>query len=97
MHLFFKDISKIPEKCTVRKECNTAFRYLGLDLKEHKHNISLDQTHYIKLLDIINVKDENLCIHDTLQSSNNKLIWISGQTRPDISFNVCHLASNVEN
>ena len=48
------------------KECNTAFRYLGLDLKEHKNYISLDQTHYIKLLDTVNLKDETLCIHDTL-------------------------------
>ena len=25
-----------------------------------------------------------------------KLIWISGQTRPDISLDVCHLASNLK-
>ena len=29
------------------KEYNTAFHYLGLDLKEHRNYISLDQTHYI--------------------------------------------------
>ena len=74
-----------------------AFRYLGLDLKEHKNSISLDQTQYIKLLDIVNLKDEHLCIHDKSQSTIGKLIWISGQTRPDISFDVCHLASNLKN
>ena len=88
---------KIHEKFTVGKECNTAFCYLGLDLKEHRNYISLDQTHYIKLLDIINLKDENLSIHDTLQSTIGKLIWISGQTRPDVSFDVCHLSSNLKN
>ena len=40
---FFKDtISKIREKFTEGKECNTAFHYLGLDLKEHRNYISLD-------------------------------------------------------
>ena len=38
---FLKDIiSKIREKFTVGKEYNTASRYLGLDLKEHKNCIS---------------------------------------------------------
>ena len=94
---FFKDIIfKIREKFAVEKECNTAFRYLGLDLKEHKNSISLDQTHYIKLLDIVNLKDEHLCIHDKSQSTIGKPVWISGQTRPGISFDVCHLASNLK-
>ena len=38
---------KYTEKFTVGKEYNTAFHYLGLDLKEHRNYISLDQTHYI--------------------------------------------------
>ena len=84
---FFKDIiSKICEKFTVGKECNTAFRCLDLDLKEH--------THYVKLLDTDNLKDEDICIHDTLRSTNGKLILISGQTRPDVGFDVCYIASN---
>ena len=91
-------ISEIHEKFTVGKVCNTAFRYLGLDLKKHKNYISLDQTHYDKLLDTVYLKDEHfLRIHDTLQSTIGKLIWISGQTRPDISFDECHLASNLKN
>ena len=95
---FFNDIiSKIHEKFTVGKECNTAFCYLGLDLEEQRNYISLDQTHYTKLLDTVNFKNENLSIHDTLESTIGKLIWISGQTRPDISFDVCHLASNLKN
>ena len=35
-------ISKIHEKFTMGKECNTAFLYLGLDLKERRNYISLD-------------------------------------------------------
>ena len=70
---------------------------MGLDLEEQRNYISLDQTHYTKLLDTVNFKNENLSIHDTLESTIGKLIWISGQTRPDISFDVCHLASNLKN
>ena len=52
-------ISEIHEKFTVGKVCNTAFRYLGFDLKKHKNYISLDQTHYNKLLYTVNLKDEH--------------------------------------
>ena len=69
------------------KECKTAFRYLHLDLKEHRNYISLDQTH-IKLLDTVNLKYEKLSIYDTLQLTISKLIWVRGQTRPDISLDV---------
>ena len=76
------------------KKRNTAFCYLGLGLKELKNSVSLDQTHYIKLLDTVNLQDENLYIRETWQSPVGKLISISGQTRPDISLDVGHLASN---
>ena len=42
---------------------------MGLDLEEHRNCFSLDQTPYIKLLDTVNLKDENLCIDDPLQST----------------------------
>ena len=94
---FFKNIiSRIHDEFIVGKEYNTAFRYLGLDLKEHRNCIYLDQSHYIDVLKTINVKDENFSVHDTLQSAIGKLIWIGGQTRPDVSFDVCHLASNLK-
>ena len=42
---------------------------MGLDLEEHRNCFSLDQAPYIKLLDTVNLKDENLCIDDSLQST----------------------------
>ena len=42
-------------------------------------------------IDTVNLKD------DTLKSTIGKLIWTSDQTRPNISLNVCHLASNLKN
>ena len=96
-YVFRNVIEKIHNQFIIGKEFNIAFRYLGLDLKEHKGHILLDQTHYIDSLNTVNIKDENLSIHDTLQSAIEKLIWISGQTRPDISFDVCQLATNLKN
>ena len=79
---------------TVGKECNTAFCYLDLYFKQYKNYISLDQTHYVKLLEPVNLQDENSYIHDAWQSTIDKLIWINGQTRPDISLDLYHLAAN---
>ena len=56
------------------KECKTAFCYLDLDFEQYKNYISLDQTHYIKLLETVNLQDENSCIHDAWQSTIDKLI-----------------------
>ena len=54
-------------------------------------------THYIDSMNAINITEENLCIHDTLQSTIGKVIWINGQTKPDISFDECKLSSNLKN
>lgn len=48
-------------------------------------------------MNAINITEENLCIHDTLQSTIGKVIWINGQTKPDISFDECKLSSNLKN
>ena len=67
---FFRNvIEKIHNHFIIGKEFNTAFRYLGLDLKEHKDHILLVQMHYIDSLNTVNIKDENLSIHDMLQSA----------------------------
>ena len=97
MIIFLRNvIEKIHKEFIIGKEFNTAFRYLGLDLKEHNDHILLDQTHYIDSLNTVNIKDENLSIYDTLQSAIGKSIWTSGQMRPDISFDVCQLATNLK-
>ena len=32
-----------------------------------------------------------------MASAVGKLLWVRGQTRPDISFEVCQLATNIKN
>ena len=42
------------------------------------------------------IKNRNT-ISDTVQSAVGKLLWVCGQTRPDISFEVYLLATNIKN
>ena len=61
--------------------------------------ITLDQIHYINLLQSLNQKliSNRNTISDIVQSAVEKLFWVCGQTRPDISFEVCQLATNIKN
>ena len=81
------------------KTSKNAFRYLGLELNQNIQNITLDQIHYINLLQSINQKliTNRNTISDIVQSAVGKLLWVCGQTRPDISFEVCQLATNIKN
>ena len=63
------------------------FRYLGLELNQNIQNyITLDQIHYINLLQLLNqklIKNRNT-ISGIVQSAMGKLLWVCGQTTPDI-------------
>ena len=81
------------------KTSKNAFRYLGLELNQNIQNITLDQIHYINLLQSINQKliTNRNTTSDIVQPAVGKLLWVCGQTRPDISFEVCQLATNIKN
>ena len=96
--LFSRDI--IPAFCkifVIGKTSKNAFRYLGLELNQNIQNITLDQIHYINLLQLLNQKlvSNRNTISDIVQSAVGKLLWVCGQTRLDISFEVCKLATNI--
>ena len=70
------------------------FRYVGLNLSENSmKNIFLDQSDYISQLVKVSNIDNSTSIPDKMRSTVGKLLWISTQTRPDISFDVCQLAN----
>ena len=88
----------------IGKEGKLNFKYLGLNLISKNGNITLDQFQYIQNLQKINIpvdgksnptielsKEEK----DILRAKIGQLLWISNQTRPDISFDVSTLASNL--
>ncbi|XP_057305375.1 uncharacterized protein LOC130642303 [Hydractinia symbiolongicarpus] len=76
------------------------FRYLNICQDEE--NIIIDQADYInRLLPTLIDRSKNEKIlsskeRDVLRSKIGQLLWVSNQTRPDISFNVSNLAVNME-
>ena len=82
-----------------------AFRYLGLQIKQHANKtISVSQEDYINELKQIplapkrrNQKSHALAPDEyrLFRSKCGQLLWISLQTRPDISFQVCQISNHL--
>ena len=98
------DISK--ETLHIGRTKNTMFNFLGLKLNQTNEGITVDQYDYIRSLEMIKIdpskeRDLNqsltLIETDLLQSKIGQLLWINNQTRPDIGFEVCQIASNLKN
>ena len=98
--MFSKDIT--PAFCKIfiiGKTSKNTFCYLGLGLNQNLQNITLDQIHYINLLQSLNQKliNNGNTISDIAQSAVGKLLWVCCHTRRDISFEVCQLAADIKN
>ena len=95
---FSKDIPAICKIFVIGKMSKNAFRYLGLELNENIQNITLDHIHYMNLLQSLNQKliNNRNTISDIVHLAVEKLLWVCGQTRPDISFEICQLATNIK-
>ena len=89
-------ITKIRNTFIIGKESHSIFHYLGLHLNEHDSEITLDQINYAENLKPINDIDKTKT-KELLQSQIGKLLWMSGQTRPGIAFDVCQLGTNFKN
>ena len=94
-------ISKLKKDFLVGTTDTGNFKYVGLDIKQEKEGIKLDQENYIKSLHQIEIsqrksqrKNMNLNEEEMHQfrSLVGQLNWIGTQTRPDISFDVCYLS-----
>ena len=97
-------IKKLKFTFVIGKEEKTNFRYLGLNICSHLDNITFDQHQYIQNINKIDINSERKISpkspltsggKDILRSKIGQLLWISNQTRPDISFDVSYLASAV--
>lgn len=97
---FHTDVVKnLKKKFLIGAECNTAFKYLGLNLDQRKDAIYVNQLKYIDDLKFV---DEKLRrskeeIKNVLQSIVGQLLWVTTNSRPDCSFAVNKLASNIKN
>ena len=94
-------IRKIREKFTVGETGVGSFRYTGLNIRHCTNGITLDQLHYVRDMENIDLQPErkkekldNLD-RDELQSyraSVGVVNWASQQTRPDASFEVMEMS-----
>ena len=98
-------ISKLRETFQVGKEVELDCKYIGLNTTiTTKSHIFTDQHHYINKLRKIHIashrKSNNLspllsCEKDQLRAKIGQFLWISNQTRPEISFDVSNLVSKL--
>ena len=90
----------------IGKEDKLEFKYLGLNVTSTNSTITLDQYQYIQNLHKTDIDTDqkkeltsplNKAEKDQLSAKIGQLLWISNQTRPDISFDVSTLSSNFNN
>ena len=95
-------IGALKQKFKLSTEVDTAFMYTGLEIKQASHFIALSQISYIDQIseieiDPARIRHNNLDINDAekgqLRSVCGQLLWVSTQSRPDVSYATC-VASN---
>ena len=94
-------ISKLEKDFLVGTTDSGNFKYVGLNIKQEREGIRLDQENYIKSLHQIEISQRksqrrNMNLNEEemhqFRSVVGQLNWIGTQTRPDISFDVCYLS-----
>ena len=90
-----KVISPVHEKFVIESEYHTAFKYLGLNVRQlANYYIHVDQIHYGK-----SVKESPIAEAEIKDFRRliGQLGWPANQTRPNLAFDLCDLSSRVKN
>ena len=96
-------IAQLKSKFLIGSSGSATFRYIGLNITSHDQYIYVDQGQYISSLEKVSISRSRSCQKDSLLSDTEKeafkaivgqLNWISTNTRPDISYEVCELSSS---
>ena len=100
---FHKDvIDGLVKVFKIRVQSYGNFKYLGLNVTQTSRCIQVDQDLYVQGLELISVSDERLQEKDSLltkeermevKSKCGQLLWVAGNTRPDISFETSALCN----
>jgi transposase InsO family protein len=99
-------ITKVRKSFNIGKEESEVFKYLGLELAYMDECIVLNQDGYTNNLTVIDIERDKLCMKDLplndsekeqLRSKIGQVLWVARQTRPDVMYDVCHLAANYKN
>ena len=101
------EVQVIDKICSTFKISATArdnFPFLGLQLKQTADSIIVEQYAYTDDLKCIQIEDSrnkerplNIDEQAALETAIGQLSWLSHQTRPDISFDVCQLSAIKKN
>ena len=94
-------IDQVRRQFHVGSQCNTIFKYVGLDVNQNENKIMLNQNKYYNMLDPIPVSaarasckrdDCNKTEIENLRSLVGQLGWVCTNTRPDLSYDVLELS-----
>ena len=87
---------KLRGRFTISKAESGQFKYTGLNMKQTKTDITVDQIKYIKPIDIKRVggkEDLTKAEFKQYRALTGQLSWAAENTRPDIVFDVRELAT----
>ena len=90
---FEEVIIKVKELFEISQEHDQFFNYLGLEIAQTSDGITFSQFNYINQLSVLG----NEVTKTDLKSKIGQLAWVAGQTRPDISFDICQASVNLTN
>ena len=99
-------IQLIKSKFQISKSEGETFNYLGLTVSQESIGIKITQNIYIEELKEVSIAKErklqklnrlNDMEAQQLQSIAGQLNWVSGQSRPDLSFGACEVSVSIKN
>ena len=98
-----KVIIVLKTKFLISKVESEMFTHLGLEVKQSEDCTTLHQQNYIEEIELLSVdkkKEKSELLSDEefkeLRATVGQLLWVSGQTRSDISFDTCQLSSSLK-
>ena len=99
-------VANLWQTFSIGKEESKQFKYPGVNLFYQEDKITINQKEYINNFEYVNIGrqlrfnlSESLSqdMKDILRQKVGQLLWVCNQSRPDISFDVSNIASNIKN
>ena len=96
-------IGKVKETFQISSHELSSFKFLGLNVTQTSNGITVDQNQYIPTIEPIKISASRSSRNNAELNSDEKselkrlsgqMLWVSSQTRPDMSFDTC-LMSNM--
>ena len=100
------NIIKLKQTFHISAEHRQAFNYTGIHLKQNNNfSITINQANYINIINEIKVnnilkRNENDKLTEkeitSLRGALEKINWVAGMSRPEISYHVCEISTRVK-